>query len=93
MADEMSSGDLRQLADDLEALEASGGEEAAMAAAGDQIPNPCDVYRDRLRPALEQVRSILCNPFIKRIIGSRPCDVVTQAIQLFDRLCPRTAPA
>lgn len=92
MADEFNAGDLRQLADDLDALERSGGMEAD-AAAGDAIPNPCDVYRNQLRPALEGVRSILCNSFIKRIIGSRPCDVVTQAIQLLDRLCPQRAPA
>jgi hypothetical protein len=92
MADEFNAGDLRQLADDVDALEQAGGM-AADATAADAIPNPCDVYRNSLRPALESVRSIVCNPLIKRIIGSRPCDVVTQAIQLLDRLCPQQSPA
>jgi hypothetical protein len=85
MPENFNPSDLRQLADDVEALERQAG--GADLAAAD-IPNPCDFYRGTLRPILVTVQGIVCNGWVKRLIGPVPCTAVGQAITLLDGFCP-----
>lgn len=89
MADEFSAGELRSLADQVEAVErAAAGMQQADVARVEAIPDLCEIYRNQIRGPLTGVRDIVCNPFVKRIIGSGPCTIIEQVIRVLDGVCP-----
>ena len=65
-----------------------GFDEALKNARIDGIPDLCAIYRGTIRGPLEIVRRIVCRRWLKFVIGSTPCDVITKVIEFLDGLCP-----
>lgn len=89
MAEQFQGTQLRELASAAEEAEAAASRmESSAATARVADANLCEIYRGTIRGPLDIVRRIVCNPFVKGVIGPAPCRILTTTIEILDGICP-----